>query len=310
MKYEMMNAWAIIGEVLLEEADQNEKIAVISTDSGKKDGVGPFRGKYPNRYYELGIAEQGATAFASGLATTGVVPVYFSPAPFATARAYEMLKIDVGYMNQNVKIFGRNCGFNYADLGPTHYGTEDLGLASMVPGLVILSPADASQLRAATRAALRYDGPVYLRFRTAKIAKIFEEQPFEIGKGIVLREGSDVAVFVTGEITSNALDAVERLVEKGIDPMVVSMPTVSPLDRELVVEAAKKCGKIVTVEEHYVHGGLGTAVSEVLTEECPAYLKKIGAPMEFIPAGPNADLLKYCGLDAEGIAKTVEEFIR
>lgn len=308
MKYEMMDAKAIIGEVTAEEADKDASICVVSTDSAPRTGMGPFIKKYPERYYECGIMEQGAMSVSSGLATTGKKPVFCAPAPFATARPFEMFKIDLGYMHQNVKVIGRNCGFNYADLGPTHFGLEDMALVRLIPNVPVLAPCDASQLRGAMRAMLRSEGPVYLRVRTAPIAKIFDDEEFEIGKGRVVREGKDCSILVAGEILSNVLDAVELLCARGIDPMVVAMPTVFPLDEALVRRAAET-GKIVTVEEHFVNGGLGSAVSEFCAEHQLARVKRLGVPMEYVYAGQNADLIHYCGLDAEGIAKATAEFL-
>lgn len=309
MNYKMTDAKAIIGEVTAAEAALNPNICVVSTDSAPRTGMGPFIKKYPNRYYECGIMEQGALSVSSGLATTGKEPVFCAPAPFATARPFEMFKIDLGYMKQNVKVIGRNCGFNYADLGPTHFGLEDMALVRLIPEVPVLAPCDASQLRGAMKAMLRYDGPVYLRVRTAPIAEIFDDEEFVIGKGKLVRDGKDVAVIVSGEIASNALDAVETLVGQGVDPMVIAMPTVHPIDEDMICMAAQKTGRIVTVEEHFVVGGLGSAVSEVCSDKCPVRVKRLGVPQEYVYAGQNADLIHYCGLDAEGIARSIREFI-
>ena len=309
MKYEMMDAKAIIGEVTAEEAEKDSTICVISTDSAPRTGMGPFIKAHPDRYYECGIMEQGAMSVSSGLATTGKTPVFCAPAPFATARPFEMFKIDLGYMHQNVKVIGRNCGFNYADLGPTHFGLEDMALVRLIPEVPVLAPCDASQLRGAMCAMLRYHGPVYLRVRTAPIAKIFDDEEFEIGKGKLIREGKDGAIIVTGEILSNVLDAVEQLTAQGLDLTVIAMPTVFPLDTELVKKAAAT-GKVVTVEEHFVNGGLGSAVAEYCAESAPARVKRLGVPMEYVYAGQNADLIHYCGLDAAGIAASVAEFLK
>ncbi len=309
MKYEMMDAKAIIGEVTAEEAEKNETICVISTDSAPRTGMGPFIKAHPDRYYECGIMEQGAMSVSSGLATTGKTPVFCAPAPFATARPFEMFKIDLGYMHQNVKVIGRNCGFNYADLGPTHFGLEDMALVRLIPNVPVLAPCDASQLKGAMRAMLRYDGPVYLRVRTAPIAKIFDDEDFEIGKGKLVRDGKDIALIAAGEILSNVLEAAEQLVQQGFDPMVIAMPTVFPLDEALVRMAAEKTGKIMTVEEHFVNGGLGSAVAEFCAEKAPALVLRHGVPMEYVYAGQNADLIHYCKLDAEGIAQTAAELL-
>lgn len=310
MKYEMFDAKKIIGEVTAAEADLNPKIVVVSTDSAPRTGMGKFIEKYPERYYELGIMEQGAIGVSSGLATTGKVPVFCAPAPFVTARPFEMFKIDVGYMHQNVKAIGRNCGFNYSDLGPTHHGLEDMALVRLIPNVAVLAPIDASQLKCALQAMLRYEGPVYMRISTAPIPKIFEETKFEIGKGILVREGSDVAIITTGEISVNVLEAADRLAEKGIHAMVIAMPTVAPIDEEIIKKAAETTGKIVTVEEHYVVGGLHSAVCEVCAKVAPVPVKSIGVPHMYLSAGTYDDLVKYCKLDVGGIVDTVSEFVR
>lgn len=308
MKYEKFDAKKIIGEVTLEEADKNQSIVVVSTDSAPRTGMTGFIAKYPERYYELGIMEQGAVGVSSGLATAGKTPIFCAPAPFVTARPFEMVKIDVGYMQQNVKLIGRNCGFNYSDLGPTHYGLEDMALARLIPGIVVLAPIDATQLRGAMHAMLQHNGPVYLRIGTAPIPKIFDEEEFEIGKGKVVREGKDVAIITTGEIAVNVFEAAETLAAQGIDAMVIGMPTVFPLDEELIRKAAEITGKIVVVEEHYELGGLGTAVCETCAKLAPVPVKRLGVPHIYLSAGPYDDLVKYCKLDPEGIVETVKEF--
>lgn len=310
MKYEMFDAKQIIGEATLAEAGLNPGIVVVSTDSAPRTGMGAFITQYPTRYYELGIMEQGAIGVSAGLATTGKIPVFCAPAPFVTARPFEMFKVDVGYMRQNVKAIGRNCGFNYSDLGPTHYGLEDMALVRLIPGVAVLAPIDASQLRGAMRAMLRYDGPVYLRVGTAPIPKIFDEEDFEIGKGAVVREGGDVAIITTGEISRNVFEAAETLAAAGINAMVVAMPTVAPIDEAMVIKAAKQTGRIVTVEEHYVVGGLGSAVCEVCARSAPVPVERLGVPQTYLSAGPYSDLVKHCGLDVNGLVGSVTSFVR
>lgn len=311
MKYEMIDAKKIIGEVTLAEADLNADICVVSTDSAPRTGMNAFIERYPKRYYELGIMEQAAIGVSAGLATAGKTPVFCAPAPFVTARPFEMFKIDVGYMRQNVKAIGRNCGFNYSDLGPTHYGLEDMALVRLIPGVTILAPIDASQLEGAMHAMLQCRGPVYLRVGTAPIPRIFPAGEFEIGKGSVIRDGKDVAIITTGEISVNVFEAAEQLAANGIDAMVIGMPTVAPIDSEIIRMATRKIGKIVTVEEHYVIGGLGSAVCEVCAESgLPVPVKRIGVPHEYLSAGPYEDLVHHCKLDVQGIVETVSDFVR
>lgn len=184
-----------------------------------------------------------------------------------------------------------------------------MALVRLIPGVVILAPMDASQLRGAMRAMLRYEGPVYLRIGTAPIPKIFDDEDFEIGKGFVVREGSDVAIITTGEISRNVFEAAEKLAAEGINVMVVAMPTVAPIDEELVIRAARQTGRIVTVEEHYIVGGLGSAVCEVCAKSAPVPVRRIGVPMEFLSAGQYMDLVRHCKLDADGIVETVKDFV-
>lgn len=309
MNYEMVDAKKLAGRVVLEEGRKNKDIVVISTDSAPRTGMTDFIAEFPDREIEVGIMEQSGLAVSSGLATQGKIPVFCAPAPFATARPFEFFKIDVGYMKQNVKVLGRNCGFNYSDLGPTHYGLEDLGLTRLIPEVVVLAPLDAGQLEEGLRAALRYEGPVYLRFRSASIAKIFEKKEFQIGRGQMIREGKDFAIIVTGEIAVNVLEAVETLTAQGFDPMVIGMPTVCPIDEEIIAKAAST-GKIITVEEGFVTGGLGSAVCEVTARKCPAQVLRLGAPMKYIPAGQFQEELEFCGLDPAGLVKSITEFVK
>lgn len=309
MKYDYVDAKGILGDFLLKQGDADETVVLLSADSGRNSGFGAFMDKYPERVFELGIMEPAAVSVASGFALTGKKPVFASAAPFATGRAYEMFKVDLGYMQQNALIIGRNCGFNYSDLGPTHYGLDDYALIRLIPDVVILAPQDVGQLSGALVAGLKHEGPVYLRLGTAPIPRLYDDAPFEIGKGTVIREGKDVAIISTGEIAANVMQAVTRLEESGVDPMVVSMPTIHPIDRELVIQAAQKCRKIVTVEEHFNIGGLGTIISELCSEECPVPVKRLGAPHTYISAGPYQDLLKVSGLRPDDIVESVQAFL-
>ncbi len=309
MSYEMFDAKKLLGDTVYEVAKDRDDIVLLSTDSAPRSGFATFIEKKPEAYYELGIMEQAAIGVGAGMAVAGKTPVWCGPAPFCTARPFEFFKVDLGYMHQNMKVIGRNCGFNYADLGPTHYGLEDYGLVRMIPDVVILAPQDASELKGAIRAMLDYKGPVYLRLSTAKLPKLFEEKAFEIGKGNLIEDGGDVTILTTGEITVNTLAAVELLKAKGVSVRVAGLPTISPIDTDLIVESAKKTGRLVTVEEHFVVGGLGTIVEEITAENCPVPVKKIGVPLSYISAGPYGDMIKYCGLDPESICNTVLAFM-
>jgi len=297
------------GKAVTELARDNDKIVVLSADSGNSSGFGDFAKQYPDRYIEVGIMEQGAVGVASGLATIGKIPVFCAIAPFVTSRPYEMFRNDLGYMKQNAKIVGRNCGFTYSDLGATHHSLEDFAIMRMIPGVTVLAPQDPSEIRAAVKAMVEHVGPVYMRIGNPKIPVLFEEKPFVIGKGDILRDGADVTIISTGSTTEAVLKAAETLAGQGVSAQVIGMPTVCPIDRDLVIAAAKKTGRIVTVEEHYQDGGLGTLVSEVCSTDCPVPVKRLGVPKTYATSGPYEALLAYYGLDEAGIVKSVKEFL-
>lgn len=300
---EYMDPRKIFGQAVTDLAKENDDIVVLSADSGKSSGFGEFIEKYPERYFECGIMEQGVVGVASGLATTGKIPVFCAIAPFVTVRPYEMLRNDLGYMRQNAKIVGRNCGITYSDLGATHHSLEDFAIMSMIPGMVVLAPQDPCEIVEAVKAMMDYNGPVYMRIGNSKIPQLFEQKPFEIGKGDLVREGTDVTVISTGSTTANVIEAAKILEEQGISIEILGMPTVFPLDEKLIIESAKKTKRVITVEEHYVKGGLGTFVSEILLENgVMSTIRKIGIPHDYAGNGPYDELLHYYGLDKEGIA--------
>lgn len=300
------------GKAVSEIAEENGDIVVISTDSGFSSGFKEFAARHPERYVECGIMEQGATGIAAGLACVGKIPVFCAIAPFVTCRNFEMFRNDLGYMRQNVKIVGRNGGFTYSDLGATHHSLEDFAITRMIPGVTVLCPQDPTEIRQACKAMLELEGPVYMRIGNPKIPVLFpEESPFAIGKGRLLRQegGKDsVTIVSTGTVTAEVLKAAELLEKKGIFVRVIGLGTVWPLDEELILTAAAETGRIVTVEEHYVRGGLSSLVAELLSEKLPVRVKRIGVPLEYATSGPYEDLLRYYGLDAEGIAGAVEKF--
>lgn len=311
MSGELFDPRKEFGKAVTEAAKNDPDIVVLSADSGKSSGFGDFAKDHPERYYECGIMEQGVVGMAAGLATAGKIPVFCAIAPFVTARPYEMIRNDIGYMRQNVKIVGRNCGLTYSDLGATHQSLDDFALMRMIPGMTVIAPQDPGEIRAAVNAMLEHKGPVYMRIGNPKIPMLFEEKPFEIGKGQLLKEGTDVTLISTGSTTLDALEAVELLKEKGISAELIGMPTVWPLDEELVRNSAKKTGKVITIEEHYVNGGLGSVVAEALCEETGIAIKRIGLPMAYcITCGNYRKLVEYYGLDGAGIAKTAEEFLK
>ncbi|MDR1020843.1 MAG: transketolase family protein, partial [Synergistaceae bacterium] len=247
---------------------------------------------------------------ASGLATTGKIPVFCAIAPFVTARPFEMFRNDIGYMRQNVKIVGRNSGVSYSDLGATHHSLEDFAITRMIPGVTVLAPQDPEEIVSAVNAMLACDGPVYMRIGNDPIPDLPIPRPFAIGKGQVIREGTDVSVISTGTLTGAVIAATEILENRGISARVVGMPTVYPIDHELICECARKTGLIVTVEEHYVIGGLGTIVQESVCDgDLHAKVRKLGLPYTYATSGPYRELMAHYGLDAKGIAESAASFV-
>lgn len=307
---EMLDPRKEFGRAVTEVATQDESVVILSADSGNSSGFGDFLEKYPNRYFECGIMEQGVVGIASGLATTGKKPVFCAIAPFVTSRPFEMFRNDLGYMKQNVKIVGRNCGFTYSDLGATHHSLEDFAIIRMIPGVVVLAPQDPVEIREAAKAMLAHDGPVYMRIGNPKIPVLFEEKPFEIGKGQLLSCGIDVTIVTTGSMTGTVLEVEKVLREKGILAEVIGMPTVCPLDEAIILDSVKKTKRIVTVEEHYVTGGLGSMVAELCGANFPVPVKRLGVPHGYASSGSYEELLSYYELDAAGIVSNVQDFVR
>ena len=298
------------GKAVTEAAAENPDIVVFSADSGKSSGFGEFIKRYPERYFECGIMEQGVVGAAAGMATAGKIPVFCAIAPFVTCRPYEMIRNDIGYMRQNVKLVGRNCGITYSDLGSTHQSLDDFGLMRLIPGITILAPSDPAEIQEAVKAMLAYRGPVYMRIGNPKIPQIFEREPFMIGKGKLLREGTDVTVVATGSVTGNALKAVSALEGLGISAELIGMPTVVPLDKDLILRSAAKTGRVVTVEEHYVSGGLGSLVTEELSDMGNVTVRRLGLPLDYAKtSGDYEELLAYYRLDEKGIVNGVKEFL-
>jgi transketolase len=307
---EMTDPRARFGEALLAAAERDQRILAISADSSSGSGMTPFRKRFPERHIEFGIMEQGVLGYASGLATVGWVPVVAAIAPFVTARPFEMFRNDLGYMHQNVKIVGRNAGLTYSDLAATHQSLDDVAIVRTIPGVVIMCPGDPVEINRAVDAAVAHDGPVYIRIGAPSIPTLHAgDVPFQLGKGIVMSDGSDVTIIATGTALWRAYDAAAILRQKGIRARLVSMHTIKPLDRALVVACARETAGIVTVEEHYLAGGLGSAVAEILScEKTPTRLRMIGVDDQFAGNGPYDELLGLYGLRAEQIADTVEKF--
>ena len=291
------------GEALAALGETYENLVVLDADLAAATKTGIFKKKYPERFFDCGIAEANMMGVAAGLATTGMIPFASTFAMFAAGRAFEIVRNSIGYPHLNVKIGATHAGISVGEDGATHQCNEDIALMRTIPGMTIINPADDVEARAAVEAAVKYNGPVYLRFGRLA-APIFNDTAtyrFELGKGITLREGKDVTIVATGLMVSEALEAAAALAAEGIDAGVINIHTIKPIDRDIIIRAAKETGKIITVEEHSVIGGLGSAVADVVTEEFPVPVIKIGVKDVFGHSGPAVDLLKEFGLCAENI---------
>ena len=299
------------GNALKDLAEEFPNLVVLDADLAAATKTGIFKKAYPDRHIDCGIAECNMMGIAAGLSLTGKIPFVSSFAMFAAGRAYEQVRNSIGYPHLNVKIGATHAGITVGEDGATHQCNEDLALMRTIPGMVVMCPADDVEARAAVRAALEYEGPVYIRFGRAAVPVINDkpDYKFEIGKGTVVREGKDVTIIATGICVDSALGAAEKLAADGIDAEVVSICTIKPLDEELVIASAKKTGKVVTVEEHSVIGGLGSAVCDCLSEKLPTPVKKLGMMDCFGESGSAGALVAKYGLDAEGVYKSVKEFI-
>jgi len=299
------------GDALKELGAEYPNLVVLDADLAASTMTGVFKKEFPERHIDCGIAEANMAGIAAGLSTTGKIPFMSSFAMFAAGRAFEQIRNSIGYPHLNVKIGATHAGISVGEDGATHQCNEDLALMRTIPGMVVMCPSDYVEAKAAVRAAVEYEGPVYIRFGRANVG-IINDRPdykFEIGKGEVLREGKDVTIVANGVCVDAALGAAEMLAADGIDAEVVNICTIKPLDEELIVASAKKTGKVVTVEEHSVIGGLGSAVCDCLSEQHPTRVKKLGMLDVFGESGPANALLEKYGLDAKGIYKSVKEFV-
>lgn len=299
------------GNALAELGKEHENLVVLDADLAGATKTGVFKKAFPERHIDCGIAEANMAGIAAGLSTCGKVPFMSSFAMFVAGRAFEQVRNSIGYPHLNVKIGATHAGISVGEDGATHQCNEDIALMRMIPGMVVINPCDDVEARAAVKAAYEYEGPVYLRFGRLAIPVINDEKTykFEIGKGSVLKEGKDVTVIATGLCVNEALEAAKLLAADGIDAEVVNIHTIKPLDEELVTASAQKTGKVVTVEEHSVIGGLGSAVCDALSEKAPTKVMKIGVYDRFGESGPAVDLIKKYELDAESIYKKVKAFV-
>jgi len=300
------------GEALAELAEEYPQVVVLDADLAAATKTGIFKKACPERFIDCGIAECNMVGVAAGLATCGKIPFATSFAMFAAGRAFEQVRNSVGYPHLNVKIVGSHAGISVGEDGATHQCNEDLALMRTIPNMVVLNPSDHYEMKAAVKAAIEYKGPVYLRLGRLAVESFnnADDYHFEIGKGITLRDGKDITIVATGLMVSRALEAVKILAEQGIDARLINIHTVKPLDRELILKAAKETGRIITVEEHNVIGGLGDAVCGLLSEECPTPVTKIGVNDVYGHSGPAVDLLDEFGLNTAHIVEVTEKVLK
>ena len=300
------------GETLVELGKEHEEIVVLDADLAAATKTAIFAKAFPERHFNCGIAEGNMMSVAAGLAAAGKTPFASSFAMFATGRAYEQVRNSIGYPHLNVKIAASHAGISVGEDGATHQCNEDIALMRSIPGMIVINPSDDVEARAAVRAAYEIDGPVYLRLGRLAVPVINDrpDYKFELGKGIVLREGKDVTVIATGLCVNSALEAAEKLAADGIDAKVINIHTIKPLDEELVAAAARETGKVVTVEEHSVIGGLGSAVCDTLCAKAPTPVLKIGIQDVFGESGPALGLLKKYKLDGEGVYEQIKEYVK
>ena len=299
------------GNALKELGAIHENLVVLDADLAGATKTSVFQKAFPDRHFDCGIAEADMICAAAGLSTTGLVPFASSFAMFAAGRAFEQVRNSVGYPHLNVKIGATHGGISVGEDGASHQCCEDFALMRSIPGMTVICPADDVEAKAAVKAAYEYEGPVYLRFGRLALP-VFHDESYEfvIGKGEILRDGKDVAIIANGLMTYEAIKAGEELAEAGIDAMIINMPTIKPLDEELVIAAAKKCGKVITCEEHSVIGGLGEAVCSCLSENYPVPVKRIGVNDEFGHSGPAVAVLEQFGLCAANIVATAKEMCK
>ncbi len=298
------NALAALGEI-------HDNLVVLDSDLAAATKTGVFKKVFPERHINCGIAECNMIGVAAGLAATGKVPFASSFAMFAAGRAFEQVRNSVGYPKLNVKIGATHAGISVGEDGATHQCNEDIALMRTIPGMVVINPSDDVEAKAAVQAAFEHVGPVYLRFGRLPVPVINDvpDYKFELGKGVVLREGTDITLIATGLPVAETLIVAERLAQEGVSAKVINIHTIKPLDDELIIAAAKETGKVVTIEEHSVIGGLGSAVCDVLSEHAPTKVLKIGVNDVFGESGPALELIAKYGLDAEGIYNKVKAFI-
>ena len=295
-------------QTLIELAESDDRVVAVVNDSVGSSNLGGFAERFPDRTINVGIAEQSMVGVGAGLAGSGRIPFVSAAACFLTGRATEQIKVDVGYAHTNVKLCGQSPGLGYGALGAPHHALEDRAWLRAIPGVDIIVPADPIETAAALRWMYRHDGPVYIRISRMKVPQVFaDDYEFTPGRGRILRDGTDATVITHGVLLHHALDAAERLAGEGFSLRVVSMPQVAPLDRELVLACAAETGRIITVEEGQVSGGLGAAVASLLAQRRPTPMRILGVPDVFAPTGSEEWLLRHFGLNADGIVAAARD---
>lgn len=299
------------GEALKELGKINKDVVVLDADLSKSTKTAEFQKDYPERFFNVGIAEQNLIGTAAGLATTGKIPFASSFAMFATGRAYEIIRNSVAYPKLNVKVAATHAGLTVGEDGASHQALEDLSLMRTIPNMVVINPADGVEAKAAILKAAEYQGPVYIRLGRSKVPGIFDESQysFEIGKGIMVEDGTDVTIVATGIMVSMALEAKKLLSEDGINARVINIHTIKPIDKDIIIAAARETGAIVTAEEHNIIGGLGSAVAEVIVETQPVPMERVGVKDTFGESGNSDDLLVKYGLTSQSIVEACKKAI-
>lgn len=299
------------GKALVELANTNEKVVVLDADLSKSTKTAEFKAVAPERFFDMGIAEANMMGVAAGLATCGKIPFVSSFAMFAAGRAFEQIRNSICYPRLNVKICATHSGLTVGEDGATHQCIEDISLMRSIPNMVVINPADDVETEAAIKAAVEYEGPCYIRLGRMGVPRINDENTykFEMGKGITVSEGDDVTIIATGIMVDAALKAKEMLSSEAINARVINIHTIKPIDKKLIIKAAKETGAIVTAEEHSIIGGLGSAVTEVVCEECPVPVIRIGVKDVFGESGKPMELLEAYGLTAENIVQKVKQVL-
>lgn len=301
----------VICDTLLELAQEDGSIMVLASDSRGSAAMAPFASAYPDQFVEVGIAEQNIVGISAGLAHSGKKPFVTSPACFLSMRSIEQIKVDVAYSATNVKLVGISGGVSYGALGMSHHSVQDLAVMRAIPGIAVLLPADRHETKKMTEALVAYEGGAYIRIGRNPVEDVYEsdDYEFQIGKAVTLRDGGDLTLIAAGETVKVAVDAAAALAEAGISARVINMHTIKPLDEEAILKAALETGRIITIEEHSIHGGLGAAVAEIVVQHHPVPMRIVGIPDEPAIAGKTAEVFRHYGISVEHISSLAQELL-